>query len=268
MAYLFYFDVMRGFSYNANTSTYTNETDDMQDGIVNGVKLVPIQISQKNDALYIGADHIFRSVYVDVSTAGVYSNVTLQWQYYNGSWTEVTGLSDATNGFKNAGANFVDFVFPTDWVKNTVNGFNHYWLRCIVTDAAGATLTTAPLSGRLDVCLWIPRNPRRFRHRKSAYTKDINLPGNPFIISYGNKATTLLVEGKVSESGVALEVLYQRYCNPLLENIHKLTWLDYDNTMYDGTWIVDDFEYQETGGHVRSFKYKLKLKKGGTHLVM
>ena len=60
---------------------------------------------------------VWHELTVNVGTALVADAITVVWEYYNGSiWTALSGVTDNTNAFQNAGVNTVDFTIPNDWV--------------------------------------------------------------------------------------------------------------------------------------------------------
>lgn len=76
-------------------------------------------------------------------TAGV--GGTVAWEYWSGSsWTALSGVSDATNGFTTAAADglAVTWTAPTDWATRTLNGSAQlFYVRARVT----ATYSTNPI---------------------------------------------------------------------------------------------------------------------------
>lgn len=132
-------------SYNADTATYTDETDDINSPAANDVALPPIQITTVGDAIYFGDSSKFGRVRLNVGTAGVYTGVTLQWQYWNGTSWATLSVTDGTDFFTVAGTNNITFTPPADWATTAVDGVTKYWIRCVVTALASPTLTTAPL---------------------------------------------------------------------------------------------------------------------------
>ena len=97
-----------------------------------------------SDYVAIGYSQKFRKVIFDNAngTAGV--GGTVSWQYWNGSWTALTGVSDGTTGFTAAAADgqTLTFTVPTDWVTTSLNGSqNLYYIRAIVT----GTYSTNPI---------------------------------------------------------------------------------------------------------------------------
>ena len=165
--------VEKAFSYNGNTTVFTDETTDINSETVNDVALPPIQITSINDSIYFGAaTKIEGLIVLNVGTAGVHSGVTLQWQYWNGSiWTVLT-VTDNTSFFTVAGTNTITFTAPADWATTTVNAYSAYWIRCIVTALATPVLTTAPLGTQ--GWLQVPAYGRIYKNGAALGTERIN----------------------------------------------------------------------------------------------
>jgi len=141
--------VDKAFSYNANTAAYTDETADANNDTADDVALPPIQATTSGDAIYFGSYVRANVVSVNVSTAGVYSDITIAWEYWNGTaWTAVSGLSDGTSGFTVAGTSIVSFSMPSDIAQTSVNGVTMYWVRAVATLGAAPAITTAPLAAQ------------------------------------------------------------------------------------------------------------------------
>jgi len=141
--------------HNADTDTWTDETSDASESTADDVYLPPQQATTEGDAIYFGADYKFNTVRINVTTAGSYSDITINWEYWNGSsWTALSGVTDNTNGFTTAGTNDVTFTVPTDWEKTEVNGVRGYYIRARATFGASPSITTAPLAGET----WIWHN--------------------------------------------------------------------------------------------------------------
>jgi hypothetical protein len=131
--------------YNAYTGTWIDETTDINNALTDDVLLPPQQSIIAGDAIYIGSDYKFSKVRLNVSTAGVYSDVTITWEYWNGSaWATLTVI-DGTNGFRNSGVNDVSFTPPLDWAKTNVQGKTAFWIRARAVFGASPSITTAPL---------------------------------------------------------------------------------------------------------------------------
>jgi len=125
--------VGHAFSYDEGTTTYTDETADINDS---GVDDVTVPIGEVDDAFYYGADDQFWMVNVNVSTAAT-GTYTIVWEYWNGSgWTALT-VTDGTSGYTASGQ--VTFDVPNDWAKTTVNGQSAYWIRSRVSAFTSGT---------------------------------------------------------------------------------------------------------------------------------
>jgi hypothetical protein len=140
--------VMWAWSYNGNTTVYTGETVDINDASVSDVTLPPIQVTTVSDAIYIGGDAFPDGLIFTIGTAGVYSGITLDWQYWDGdSWESLVVTKDETDFCKNVGTTLrVEWDKPSDFEPSVVNGEEAYWIRCVVTAFGGSpSITTAPL---------------------------------------------------------------------------------------------------------------------------
>ena len=144
-----YSSVDYAFFYNANTGAWTDETADINNPTVDDVYLPPQQATTEGDCIYVGSDYKFNKARFNVSTAGSYSDITIAWEYWNGSsWASLPNLADGTNGFKNSGTNDVTFSIPTDWAKTTIQGKTAYWIRARAVFGASPSITTAPLGAQ------------------------------------------------------------------------------------------------------------------------
>lgn len=97
-----------------------------------------------NDALYLGcktsdsnvASGPFSSAVFDLSE--VAEDVTVTWEYYNGStWASLT-VQDNTAGFRVPGVGSVHWVAPSDWSATAVNSITGYWVRARVSAVGSA----------------------------------------------------------------------------------------------------------------------------------
>ena len=136
------------YFYNADTDTWTDETTDINESTVDDVYLPPQQATTEGDAIYFGSDYQFSKIRINVSTAGSYSDITIVWEYWNGSSWATLSVTDNTNGFTVAGTNEVSFTPPTDWAKTTIQGTTAYWVRARATFGASPSITTAPLGAQ------------------------------------------------------------------------------------------------------------------------
>lgn len=109
----------------------TTETTEANDSTANDMTLLPATPAV-DDAYYFGGVNRFNSFLVNVGTVGV-GTWTITWEYYNGSWTSLSGVSDGTSGFTVSGSNEVTYTLPTDWAETTVNSITSYWIRARVS---------------------------------------------------------------------------------------------------------------------------------------
>lgn len=110
---------------------YVDDSTDFNDAGTADVQPLPTTPAN-DDAFYVGADAPFSRVDFDVGTAGD-GSWTSAWEVWvDGSgWTAVTGLTDPTSGFSagSTGLQSVTYTQPANWVKNTVDSVEKYWLR-------------------------------------------------------------------------------------------------------------------------------------------
>lgn len=253
---------------NANTGVETDETADINNDTANDVMLPPQQVTTVQDRIYFGKETTFNRIRVNVGTAGVYSGVTLRWQYWNGSaWVEVPSLTDGTNGFQNSGVNYVEFPIPTDWQKDG----DYYKIRCVVTALATPSLTTAPLATQAWLIseATLPIAPTRIIDSYPSKTTVFDVPGSqPIIVSWGPQARSLTLEGVLFESGKTKANLEIVYIAPLKNMVATEVTLSFPDTRYDGTWILTDFDYNEEKSTVPMFRYTFKFVKGQSHIIL
>ncbi|MDD2904515.1 MAG: proton-conducting transporter membrane subunit [Syntrophales bacterium] len=85
------------------------------------------------DAYYFGwATEMPIKYDVNVGTAGT-GTWTVTWEYYNGSWTALSGLVDNTVGFTAVGTNSVYWTKPTDATKTTLLSIEAFWVRARIS---------------------------------------------------------------------------------------------------------------------------------------
>lgn len=117
--------------------SYSDQTTGFNDAT--GANFTPFPATEEDelDFCAIGFDQPFARVVFDNAggTAGTVG--TVAWEYWNGTaWVAVSGLSDGTAGFTTAVSDgqVLTFTLPTDWVKNTINAVEAYYLRARVTN--------------------------------------------------------------------------------------------------------------------------------------
>lgn len=124
---------------------YTDETTEANEDTANDMTLFPATPAA-DDAYLIGMTNQFNRVLFNVGTAGA-GTYTVAWEYWNGSgWSALSGVTDDTGAFKNAGLNDVVFTIPSNWATTTINSQGpFYYIRAKIDSG---TTTTVPLGTR------------------------------------------------------------------------------------------------------------------------
>lgn len=139
-----------------NTTVFTDETrqaNDSRTGAGNTMTLIPAATPATPDGFYFGHTEQFLQMDLDVLTAGI-GTYTIAWEYWNGSWTSLSGLSDGTNNYKNSGSNRISWTTPAGWAVTTVTNqpgtTSLYYVRARFVSG---TVTTTPIgrAAQLDV---------------------------------------------------------------------------------------------------------------------
>lgn len=93
--------------------------------------------SKTNDSNVPGGT--FSSLVFDLSREA--QNITITWEYYNGSsWSTLT-VQDNTEQFKTLGVNSVSWQIPSNWATTTVNGVTGYWVRARISAVSSSPQT-------------------------------------------------------------------------------------------------------------------------------
>ena len=111
----------------------TTETTAAQNATANDITLLPATPAL-NDAYYFGFDYPWDNLLLNLGTQGV-GVWMLSWEYWNGGWVALDGVTDNTLGFTaSPGIKTVIFTRPGDWVLTNINGAgNKYWIRARVS---------------------------------------------------------------------------------------------------------------------------------------
>ena len=130
-------------AYNNTGSVYTDETAAAQNATANDITLLPA-VATVGCAYYFGHAQKFDFLTLNIGTPGVGTGWAIVWEYWNGAWVSLAGVTDGTNNFQAAAGNKnVVFTQPGDWATTTVNSIGpYYWIRARLT--AITTETTQP----------------------------------------------------------------------------------------------------------------------------
>lgn len=139
---------------------FVDETEEASSNATADMTLLPT-VPVANDAYNFGHDEQFTRLKLDVSTALAFSGQpTVVWEYWNGAWVALSGVTDGTQGFENAGSNIVSWTLPGDWVArsltNQANVGDVFYVRARLSVLG--TITTVPVGRKcsLDVSRYLP----------------------------------------------------------------------------------------------------------------
>lgn len=129
------------YAFLDDGGVFTDETTDANSAAAADVTLMPA-VEAVNDAFYFGSAETFGYIKINFSTAGV--GGVIAWEYWNGTWTAISGISDGTVGLTAGIGNYtVIFGIPTDWATTTVNSQLAYWVRFRVTNPSFSVVPVA-----------------------------------------------------------------------------------------------------------------------------
>lgn len=143
-----------------DNAVFTDETTAANSTTTADMTLLPAVPVINQDAYYFGHNEEFGGLVVDLSTAGV-GGGTITWQYWNGAWTALSGVTDGTASFSGLGEGKVTWTIPGDWADTTINSQGPFrFVRALFT---AGSFSTAPVGRKatLDVTRYLPFNQDR-----------------------------------------------------------------------------------------------------------
>jgi hypothetical protein len=145
-----------------DTPAFTDETEEASSNTTADMTLLPA-VPIVNDAYYLAHNEQFSRLKLTVSTVLTFSvQPTITWEYWNGAWVSLSGVSDGTSGFETLGQGLVTFTLPGDWATTTVNSQGPlYYVRARLSTAG--TITQVPIGSNavLDVTRYLPYTAER-----------------------------------------------------------------------------------------------------------
>ena len=135
-----------------DNAVYTDETEDMNT-FGSNVSLLPATPVVNQDGFIFGHHEQFTQLKLDLTTAGT-GGFTITWQYWNGAWTSLTGVTDGTSSLTQDGV--VSWTLPGDWATTTFNSQGpFYYVRALYS---AGTVSTVPVARKttLDVTRYLP----------------------------------------------------------------------------------------------------------------
>jgi hypothetical protein len=107
-----------------------------------------------DEYLYLGSSSKFTGINIDLATPGLGTSPTIQWQYYNGGWTNLS-VSETASGAKDFTADGnVYFSQPSDWTETSLNsGTSLYYVRAYLSGGDYSTQTPVENVMKTDILL-------------------------------------------------------------------------------------------------------------------
>jgi hypothetical protein len=101
-----------------------------------------------DEYLYLGSTSKFTGINIDLATPGSGTSPVIQWQYYNGAWTNLS-VSETASGTKDFTADgCVYFSQPSDWTETSINnGTSLYYVRAYLS--GGDYSTQSPVENKI-----------------------------------------------------------------------------------------------------------------------
>ena len=141
-----------------DNGSYTDETTESNTATDGDMQLLPVTPVSGEDRYIFGHSEEFNRLKVNVSTAGT-GGFTITWQYWNGAWTTLSGVTDGTNSFSTLGSNIVSFTAPGDMATTTINGQGPFYFVRAAYTAGTVTITPLGRGATLDVTRYLPIPP-------------------------------------------------------------------------------------------------------------
>ena len=137
-----------------DNGVFTDETAEANSAATNDMNLLPAVEVATEDRYLFGHAEKFGQLKLDIGTAS--DGGTIVWQYWNGAWVNLSGVTDGTNGFQNTGENIVSWTIPGDWATQTVNSQGPFFYVRAALTAGSTTVQPKGRKTKLDVPRYIP----------------------------------------------------------------------------------------------------------------
>ena len=141
-----------------DNGVFTDETEEANTftgSPIPPINLLPAVPVVNEDRYLFGHSENFNSLKLVINTAGT-GGFTITWQYWNGAWTNLSGVVDDTNSFSVAGKNKVTWTLPGDAVKTTINGQGPFYFVRAAYTAGTVTIVPQATKCTLDVTRYLP----------------------------------------------------------------------------------------------------------------
>jgi len=200
---------------------------------------------QTDDAFYFGDNEKFSKVWLKIYTAKAQTNYVrnIVWEYWNGAWVSLTGLSGTAEQMDSSGSDWKDLAFtePGDWATTTVNSQGpYYYIR--------ARMTKSYDHADLDYCYHYDDSLTTYTDLTTEFndatTQDIDIwnpPENNDYIYFGNATTfqVLALQLKSTLTGGKGTAFTWQYWN-------GSTWATMPSFLEDGFWDWTNCDYEDS----------------------
>ena len=143
-----------------DNGSFTDETSNANSSTNDDMSLLPVVPVVNEDRYLFGHTEKFDSLKLELSTIGT-GGFTITWQYWNGAWTNLTGVSDGTNSFSSSGLNIVSWIIPGDWATSTEGGLGPFFYVRAAYTAGSVTQVPQGRKVKLNTTRFRPFNQDR-----------------------------------------------------------------------------------------------------------
>jgi len=138
-----------------DNAVQTDETTAANSSMTEDMTLLPTTPVVNQDRYLFGHAEKFDSLKLDISTVGT-GGFTITWQYWNGAWVNLSGVTDDTNSLSVLNENKVSWTIPGDWATTTENGQGPFFYVRAAYTAGTVTITPVGRMVTLNVNRYIP----------------------------------------------------------------------------------------------------------------
>ncbi len=180
--------------------------------------------------LYIGYTEQFDVANIHYTQAAVFTGEVM--------WNTSTsmGFLDETNFLKRTpSTRMVILPETSNWVKQTINGSNLYWLGLFYTVT---TATTNPIINSITLGIQDPAKITYTSEKAINIISDVIEKINNWAVGYNSTGNYTIAE--CPETLINLNINYEKCLNTIKKVAETLTWNDGSNNTYNYDWWIDD----------------------------
>lgn len=114
----------------------------------------------------------------------------------------------------------------------------------------------------------LPVPPEKAVLKYGAQIKELVTPLGAIGISYGEQGRTLVLTGKLFQTGQLSSFIETQFVFFFRDSMHRKVIVNAPDTRYDASWVIRGFECNENKGIVNLFDYRLELYNASTVVVL